>query len=83
MSYARYGVNSPHQLRSVKSKKAKTMLVRHGGHTFQSKSLMQKVSATNKKRYGVEVAGSSKELHEKSRKTCLEKYGVDHPWKSK
>lgn len=43
---------------------------------------MKKVSATNKERYGVEIAGSSKELHEKGRQACVKKYGVDHPWKS-
>lgn len=34
LSLERYGVESPHQLRRVKGKKAKTMLERHGGHTF-------------------------------------------------
>ena len=59
------------------------MLERYGGYTFQSEQLLEKVAKTNIERYGVEVAGSNKELHKKNVKTCLERYGVSHTSKLK
>lgn len=77
----KYGVKYVSQVDEIKGKIRETNLEKHGGYTYQSETLSNKVIKTNLERYGFINPSSSDLIKNKVRKTNLERYG-EHPSKT-
>ncbi len=79
---AKYGVEYPMQLRENVEKAKQTNIKNHGG--VHNSFLPEQIKARNDaflKKYGAKF-GHVKELNEKARAVCKQKYGVDYPLQS-
>lgn len=67
----------------TKTKREKTIIDRHGGLGNASKSIKEKATRTNLKKYGAKNVFSSEEIKARIKETNLEKYGVSNVSQSK
>jgi hypothetical protein len=78
---AKYGVDNPMQLDSVK-KKVANAVHRHYGvdNILKSETVRRKAKDAILKKYGAESAFASPEVKSKSRSTMFDRYGVEYPF---
>lgn len=75
----RYGAKLPLQNKEIYAKMEQTNLQRYGvKNTAQVEEKKQKMKATSIEKYGG-IGFASKELTEKYKKACLERYGFENP----
>ena len=74
----KYGVPCTASVKSVQEKMKASIIKNHGALGWAAKDIHEKCESTKKKKYGEKL----ELLTEKVKKTCLEKYGVDHIMKS-
>jgi len=74
----KYGVGHTASLPSVKAKIEKSIVKNWGSKKNWIKNVMDSTHATNLERYGDPLYNN----REKYKKTCLERYGVDHVFKA-
>lgn len=80
---AKYGIDNPAKLQSVKDKTKQTNLERYGtNYPASNEEVKAKVKETNLTKYGVEYASQLKEVKEKTKSTNLDRYGAAHPLKN-
>jgi len=96
-SLEKYGTKTPAESKVIKDKIIKTNQDRYGANSAMCiETTKEKSKETLLKNYGVENPSMSEELllkriksfknssyKETYKKTSMEKYGVDHPWKNK
>jgi hypothetical protein len=92
----KYGVDNVFKSKEIKDKIKKTNIKKYGVKSpIQNKDIREKIEKTNIKRFGCKNVFSNREImgnalnkrdykssFEKSKKTCLKKYGVDNYFKS-
>ena len=97
-SLAKYGVESPNQLKEVKEKKKKVYQEKYGVDSpvqldkakinrkivceENKDEIKEKRQQTCLKRYGVKEAIGSKQIRDKIKQTNLQKYGIENPLQS-
>lgn len=74
ISMAKYGVDNPSKLESVKQKVREKNIDR-----LQSEEYKQQIKETNLRKYGCKSAMNNEKIKEKHRQTFQRKYGVDNP----
>jgi len=75
-SNERFGTDYPWQSEDIRKKVQKIFDEKYDGHPLRKKEFMDKLKATNMKRYGMEFLLMDNEW---KKKKMLEKYGVEHP----
>lgn len=75
---AKYGVDNPAKLDSVKKKMKETNIKKYGcENPFQNKDVQEKMRKTMMETYGVEYSMQDKNILQKAKASCLEKYGTE------
>jgi hypothetical protein len=98
-SLEKWGTKTPAESNIIKEKIIKTNIAKYGGNSAMcSKDIQRKSKETLMKNWNVDSPSRSKEILEKRvesfkvnieqykesyKRTSLERYGVDHPWKNK